>query len=368
MVRHLIIAAHDGVLTRYTGVGTIVQNAIRCLNAMHNELPGGTRVHLACPQLEGGHSLEDEECLQRSLELVSKTGGELIEIDNGTSRASKTALWGYGQTQFWKAMSRSLAERLANLTASEPGPTVVMAHDTPFLHLQLEPWSGLCGNRTFFYLPHSTGANHGQFAADGPDAERLAFEHECLTAIDRDPHSFLCATGQWIGEHLEEVYGVRPDASAYLPNGLHFPSYQAALSRRVTIADIRKFVPTLTDDTRIIFAWGRASRVKGFVPLIEGWSKIASQHPNHILVLQAPDESGEPEYAAEIAERARFSDRCLILDDFDPSIWQTFLQSPLTDVVAIPSLADPNPHTPLEARLFSSGSYAIVGSRIDGIV
>ena len=57
-----------------------------------------------------------------------------------------------------------------------------------------------------------------------------------------------------------------------------------------------------------------------------------------------------------------------MIDDFNPEIWQTILRTQNTDIVCIPSTMDPNPHTPIEAKLFSKNmDYVIIGSNADGV-
>lgn len=57
-----------------------------------------------------------------------------------------------------------------------------------------------------------------------------------------------------------------------------------------------------------------------------------------------------------------------MVDDFNPRIWQTCLRVQNTDIVCIPSTMDPNPHTAIEAKLFSTDmEYVIISSDVDGV-
>jgi len=108
---------------------------------------------------------------------------------------------------------------------------------------------------------------------------------------------------------------------------------------------------------------------KGFKELALAWSKIYKDLPNHYLILQIPNNSGELNYFNEIKEILKKTKRFIILNDFNPNIWKTILRNKNTDVVCIPSLMDPFPHTSIEAKLFSKNmNYITLISNVDGAI
>jgi glycosyltransferase involved in cell wall biosynthesis len=82
-----------------------------------------------------------------------------------------------------------------------------------------------------------------------------------------------------------------------------------------------------------------------------------------------PNNSGELDYFREVQTILAETLRYVIINDFNPEIWKTVLRTKNTDVVCIPSIMDPFPHTSIEAKLFSGGmDYITIISNADGAV
>jgi len=366
---HLFIASHDGILTHYTGVGTVVRNWIHLLNNHRSFLPPNCRIHLATIAITPASSDYSTECKSEALELTTATGGALIQLSNGVLTNDSDAMWGNGDPKHWKMACEELASAIERLVESSADPVVVLCHDADFLYFQKakEQLRNMSVHTIFF--PHSTGINHGRILGTLIENSRITYERDCFNAIARDPTSMLSATGEWFEMHLAEAYDAKPRLGARLPNGLVFERYERSLNHKASLNTLQLHCPRVTASTKVVFAWGRCSRVKGFLPLIRGWKRTSTKTKDHLLILQMPDQSGESDYLSEVRSELSSCSDCVLLDDFNPDIWRSFLRSPQTEVVCIPSLADPNPHTPLEAKFFATGMrYAIVASHVDGIV
>jgi glycosyltransferase involved in cell wall biosynthesis len=150
---------------------------------------------------------------------------------------------------------------------------------------------------------------------------------------------------------------------------LCFDKYNNFLSKKFLSDDLEKYGIKIKKTDKIIFAWGRCSIAKGFKELALAWSKINKDLPNHHLVLQMPNNSGENDYFEEVKKILGKTERYTIINDFNPEIWKTVLRTENTDVVCIPSLMDPFPHTSIEAKLFSKGmNYVTIISNVDGAI
>ena len=278
-------------------------------------------------------------------------------------------MWGNGQARHWAMSCCSLASCISVIIPEVTEPVVALCHDTDFLFFQIVKRQLKLQRLHSYFFPHSTGINHGSIIRSTPDRIRVEYENSCFASIAEDPNATLCTTGKWFTSHLSQVYHAKVNPQNALPNGLLFDLYADAVHAKSTTQALREICPSLDEDSRIIFSWGRCSRAKGFLPMIQGWIRISEDYKKHVMVIQMPDQSGEPEYYREVARIAEGRRDCILLNAFTPAIWQTFLRSLSTDVVCIPSLADPSPHTPLEAKLFSKEmNYCIVASHIDGIV
>ena len=154
-----------------------------------------------------------------------------------------------------------------------------------------------------------------------------------------------------------------------MQNGLYFDEYKDFLGTQFSNKDLKRFGIKLRQNDKIIFSWGRCSIAKGFKELALAWSKTYKELPNHHLILQMPNNSGETDYFNEVRNILENTERFIIIDDFNPSIWKSILRNRNTDIVCIPSLMDPFPHTSIEAKLFSKNmNYLTVISDVDGAV
>lgn len=168
---------------------------------------------------------------------------------------------------------------------------------------------------------------------------------------------------------MTEDYGLSFGEKDYLQNGLCYEKYKYFLERKFDNKDLLSFGIDIKSGEKIIFAWGRCSIAKGFKELAKAWASCFDQLPNHCMILQMPNNSGEMDYFVEVKSILNDIPRAIVIDDFNPNIWKTILRNENTDVVCIPSLMDPFPHTAIEAKLFcESMNYVTVISDVDGAV
>lgn len=362
MGKHLIIASYDGINTHYCGVGTIIRNTVFALRDFANKEK--IKVSLAYVSANPNGKVFNEICFGDSVELVKNTGGHLIPLCNGTVGFDESDMW--KSFPEWKNECASLATAL-NIILDDKDDNILMLHDTPFLLFTRFKQQIFGKNLKCFYLPHSSGLNHAFGDAKWRD-ERIEIEKEAFQTIQSDTSSRLLAEGKNFAAHLTKDYGVIFKKDDYLTNGLYFDRYDKFLNQRFNALDLSKFGININPKSKIIFSWGRCSIAKGFKELLEAWQEVAELLPNHQLIIQSPNNSGENSYFRILKEYEKKIPRTIIIDDFNPEIWQTILRTQNTDIVCIPSTMDPNPHAAIEAKLFSADMrYVIIGSNVDGV-
>jgi glycosyltransferase involved in cell wall biosynthesis len=362
MKKHLIIASYDGINTHYCGVGTILRNTIFALKdfAAKEKI----KISLAYISADPGGKVFDNVCFKDSIELVKGTIGYLIPLCNGTAGLDESDMW--KSFPEWKSECASLATAL-NIILDDKDDNVLILHDTPFLLFSKFKQQIFGKNLRCFYLPHSSGLNH-VFGDDKWRNQRIEIERETFRAIQDDTFSRVIAEGRNFAEHLMKDYGVILGEDDYLTNGLYFDRYKIFLNQKFNASDLNKFDINIGPKSKIIFSWGRCSVAKGFKELLEAWQKVAKSLPDHYLIIQSPNNSGENDYFQFLKEYEKKIPRTIVINDFNPEIWQTILRTQNTDIVCIPSIMDPNPHTAIETKLFSAGMrYAIIGSNTDGV-
>lgn len=362
MKKHLIIASYDGISTYYCGIGTTMQDTIASLDEITNSEE--IKVSLAYVATDPRSKVFDKRCLKKSTELVKKTGGHLIPLSNGSAGYSEFDMWqSFPQ---WRHLCASLATGL-NMVLEKNEDNILMLHDTPFLQFYKFNQQVFGKKLKLFYMPRSSGLNHN-FGSPKWRNERIRIEKEAFKSIKNDPMSTVLAIGKNFAKHLETNYDLTFGNNDHLINGLYFGRYDKFLNLKFDNSELNKFGVNIEPNTKIIFSWGRASIAKGFEELLEAWQDIAQLLPDHHMIIQAPDNSGETEYFRLLKKYENEIPRTHIINDFNPTIWQTVLRTKNTDIVCVPSIMDPIPHTAIEAKLFSSGmQYTIVGSDVDGV-
>ncbi len=360
--KHLIIVSYDGISTHYCGVGTTVQDTISSLINIVDAKK--IKISLAYISADPNGNVFNQDSLKKSMALTKKTNGHMIPLCNGTTGFSDYDMWqSFPQ---WEYACASLATAL-NIILKNDEDNVLMLHDAPFLLFHKFKQQIFEKNLRCLYMPRSSGLNH-RLGNDNWRKVRVKLEKEAFREIKKDPISSVIAIGKTFGKHLMKDYGLSFDKADHLNNGLFFGRFDTILSKKFNSSNLKKFGINIDSKSKIIFSWGRASIAKGLKELLEAWSKASKSLPDYYLVIQAPNNSGEDNYFKLLKKYETTIPRTIVIDDFNPKIWQTILRTQNTKIVCIPSIMDPNPHTPIEAKLFSLDmDYVVVSSKLDGV-
>lgn len=363
MKKHLIIATYDGIGTHYSGVGTIAKNIVAALTSLTDNIQ--LKVSIVFINVDKTSKVFNSECFDAATHLVTKTGGQLIPLCNSSKGQSEWDMW--RSFKEWDFTCVSLVSIL-NLLLKEDEENFILLNDTPFLFFAKYRELVTIRNLRYIYFPLSTGENHAFGDAEWR-ANRIRVENTCFRLIENDDKSKVISLGKRFAERMTEDYGLSFGEKDYLQNGLCYEKYKYFLERKFDNKDLLNFGIDIESDQKIIFSWGRCSIAKGFKELTKAWAICFDQLPNHYLILQMPNNSGETDYFLEVKSILNDIPRAIVIDDFNPNIWKTILRNENTDVVCIPSLMDPFPHTSIEAKLFCKDmNYISVISDIDGAV
>lgn len=363
MRKHLIIATYDGIGTHYSGVGTIAKNIVNALDYIADNMD--IKVSIAYVDVDKNAKVFNKECFESATALVHKKGGMMIPLCNTTRGQSEWDMW--RSFDEWNYACVSLVTAL-NMILDPNEENFIILNDTPFLFFAKYKELVNDENIKCFYFPLSTGKNHAFGDKDWRNS-RINAEQRCFDLIKKDQNSKVIALGKKFAERMSEDYNLSFGEDDFLQNGLCFDKYTDFLDKKFINSDLKKFDIEIEEDKKIIFAWGRCSIAKGFKELAQAWIKTYEQLPNHYLILQIPNNSGESTYFKEIEGILVKTSRYVVIDDFNPEIWKTVLRTKNTDVVCIPSLMDPFPHTSIEAKLFSQNmNYLTIISDVDGAV
>lgn len=209
----LNICAHDGIMSHFAGVGTIVKRYIEASQMLFERKNIDYTIQLFTPLYN-----EDSFGYSRSTLLENQKNDKIkiYILSNGSN--GKTA---YGTKDNWYELSKNTAQLINNISFEEYDKVITIANDTPFAGVLelLENHE----NHFKIWIPHSTVKIHEvDSAIENSDLlfeERLDWEETAVKYINEHDKCYLGSTGRYIEKHLIDEYNLIKEKSIYIPNG-----------------------------------------------------------------------------------------------------------------------------------------------------
>ena len=286
------LCAHDGIISHYTGVGTIVDRYIQTFNYILSKMPDiEYKLNLITPEYNKD-SLGFSNIYYENHRKIKNS--EIIHISNGSNGRIN-----YGTITNWKNLCKNAKKYIDSINLNNYDLVLTLCNDTPFACLNniLKDTS----NHYKIWIPHSTGKIHKVDSAL-KDSEkmlglRIKWEYNAINYINANNNSYLAGTSQYISRHLIEEYNL--DENKLLPfiNG-------ELLSQNTFYEEnkeMENFFTEIENEKNIIFSFGRAEKYKNL---------DACMHLGHKLnikpvVIAQPYFDGQPiiKYYRGIAEQ-----------------------------------------------------------------
>lgn len=208
------ICAHDGIVSHYTGVGTIVKRYIEAFSNVLKKTKIEYTMNLFTPEY-WKTSFGYSETTEKVHSIIERT--KIFMISNGTDGKVN-----YGTIKEWRLLSQNTAHLINSLIADENYDFIItIANDTPYAGL-LELLNNN-ENHKKVWIPHSTVKIHRvDSAVEGSEKmfeERLKWEEDAIEFINKNANSFIGSTGNYIHEHLVSEYNLNPQKAIFVING-----------------------------------------------------------------------------------------------------------------------------------------------------
>lgn len=248
----LNICAHDGIISHYTGVGTIVKRYIKSFSNILNNKKIFYDINLFTPQYNKfsyGYS-DATKKYHESLENIT-----IFQISNDSNGTIN-----YGRPKDWRKLSQNTAKVINSIDFSKYTFIITIANDTPYagiLEMLKED-----EKHYKIWIPHSTGKIHRVDSAI-KDSEkilvnRLKWEQNAINFINKDKNSYLGVTGNYIGNHLINEYSLKSKKALSIFNG-EILSEETIYEENEAMKELLK---KIEDYDEIIMAFGRAEEYK----------------------------------------------------------------------------------------------------------
>lgn len=215
-MRYLInLCSHDGIVSHYTGVGSIVQRYIQAIERLSND---DITLNLFTPEYRTDSFGYSESMATSNKDIASRLNGEVFQISNGTNGKVN-----YGTINQWRLLCQNTAVVINTLDTDDYDIVLNIFNDTPFsqlsIHLKPKP------NFRNIWIPHSTVMLHGVDSAlrltdDTYYVDRLKWEKDAIDYANSHSNCYVGTIGRDFGAHLERDYGLQTDKNIAIHNGV----------------------------------------------------------------------------------------------------------------------------------------------------
>lgn len=244
------LCAHDGIISHYAGVGTIVRRYIEVIRKLLSEK--NIDYHLNLFTLEF-----NEKSMGYSKELChyheSLDNTSLYILSNGTNGETS-----FGNINNWVLASKNVAKKINAIDFSSYDYVINLCNDTPFSYLvTLIKFSK---NSITAWIPHSTGKIYDEDMSLSNQKltinERIKMEQDVIDYINNHNNVYAISTGVYIRNHLINSYG--------LINNIDLINGELLFRNNIYTEDnsMHKIFKEINKYESIILSLGRAERYK----------------------------------------------------------------------------------------------------------
>ena len=196
------LCAHDGIISHYAGVGTIVRRYIEVIRKILSEK--NINYHLNLFTLEF-----NERSMGYNKELwdyhASLDNVSLYILSNGTNGETS-----FGNIENWLLASKNAASEINKFSFNDYDYILNLCNDTPFAYLVTLIRNEK--NSITAWIPHSTGKIYDEDMSLSDKKltinERVKMEQDVIDYINNQDNTYAISTGLYIRNHLINSYGL----------------------------------------------------------------------------------------------------------------------------------------------------------------
>lgn len=196
------LCAHDGIISHYAGVGTIVRRYVEVIRKILSKKSIDYHLNLFTlefNEMSMGYNKESWD-YHASLDNTS-----LYILSNGTK--GKTS---FGNIENWLLASKNVANEINKINFSDYDYVLNLCNDTPFAYLVTLIKNEK--NSTTAWIPHSTGKIYDEDMSLSDEKltinERVKMEQDVIDYINNHNNTYAISTGIYIRNHLINSYGL----------------------------------------------------------------------------------------------------------------------------------------------------------------
>ena len=246
------LCAHDGIISHYAGVGTIVRRYIEVIRDLFETKKIDYHLNLFTLEFNKDSMGYNEELLKYHKSLKNTS---LYILSNGTNGETS-----FGNVENYRLASKNTADVINKIDFSNYDYVITLCNDTPY--------AGLLSmikeekNSIKAWIPHSTAKIYNEDMSLSLEQqlhnERINWEQAAIDYINSTENNYLISTGSYIRNHLLKEYSLSEEKNIDIING-------EILSRENTYDEnirMREILDDLNQYDSLILSLGRAEKYK----------------------------------------------------------------------------------------------------------
>lgn len=347
------LCAHDGIISHYTGVGTMVHKYIVMLDKILGKSAIDYKINLITPEYNTnsfGYS-ETYKNFHNKFKNMS-----IVQISNGTA-----GLQNFGNIKNWETLTSNTADFINAQDLQYYDKVITIYNDVPFTSLA----SHLDKSEQHIkvWIPHSSAKIHNEDAFTDANSDeyvqRLNLEECAVGFINDNPNCYLAYICEFMKNHFIDDYNLKMEKLISLRNGeiLEETDYLENISEIVR-EDFKK----IENFESIILSFGRAEKYKNY----EATMLLGKELGVQAVVIPQGYFKGQP-IMNDYKKIARETNAILFIDahfDFVKYILKNY-RGKL--IILVPSKKEPMGLIINEIRKLNKENLMIVANNITGL-
>ena len=250
------LCAHDGIISYYTGVGTMVKRYIKMFTLVLDNLDIDYDINLFTPEYN-----EDSFGYNKNVALKhSKL--KIYQISNGTNGKVN-----YGTPDDWKKLVSNTAKVINSLDLNCYDKVFTIYNDTPFACLA--KLLNHDENHKKVWIPHSTVKIHEVDSAIENSHllynDRLDWEQSAIDYANSDDNSYIGMISEFMRSHLIYEYNLKEEKAIDIINGELLDEKDSHKFSK----ENKKLFKQIEDKDEILLSYSRAEKYKNLEATME---------------------------------------------------------------------------------------------------
>lgn len=347
MKNAIFFLTYDGYYNFTSGIGSQTQIFLQGINFYKDKYfkeYGEFEINIIVPNFDKTSYGYNETNIKFCNEILNNFNGNIFVVESEIDKAD-TKFWTVGN---WEKICKASAEMISKVSYKYK-KCIIITVDPPFLQTA-KYFDKYPSKFKFISLMYTSTFIHDQKVLQ----DRFLWEYEGFQMANINNNVKIGNICNYLTNHFIQKYSLKKFNFIDYSSSLFLESDDFKCFSEDEILDILKKY-NIPLNKKIIFAFGRASWVKGFDTLLNSYPFIKSEI--HIILLASQFEEIYSDYEKIIN---KFKIKCTLIRDFSRELPKALCQYEKCSIVVIPSIREPFSNIPFEVSLWAKSSGPII--------